>query len=154
MKKMCFLIISLFVVFVVSGCGNNNSNTKVLSCSGVTPGNNMSADSSIEYTFENDKLTKTKIEVMFKDITVNNLSTVWDTFKTQFTEQNKPVEELGFKRSVKADDKNYTFSVIMEIDFKTITKETMEKYGVEDYSLKTYDELKKETTSDGTFSCK
>lgn len=152
MKKMCFLIISLFVVFVISGCGNKN--TKVLTCSGVTPGTNMNAASNLEYTFENDKLSKAKIEIIFKDITVSNLSLVWDTFKTQFTEQNKPVEELGFKRTVKSDDKNYTFSVIMEIDFGKISKEVMDKYGIEDYSSKTYEELKNETVSDGTYSCK
>lgn len=94
------------------------------------------------------------MEVVFKDITVDNLSSVWDTFKTQFTEQNKPVEEPGFKRTVKADDKNYTFSVIIEIDFEKISKKTMEKYSIEDYRSKTYDELKKEATSDGTLSCK
>ena len=152
MKKISFLVIALFVVFVVSGCGN--SNTKVLTCSGVNPGNNMNAAGNVEYTFKNDKLSKAKIEATFKDITIDNLSSVWDSFKTQFTEQNKPVEEVGFKRTVKSDDKNYTFSVILEIDFEKITKETMEKYGVEDYRSKTYEEIKKETTADGTFSCK
>lgn len=152
MKKMSFLIISLFVVFIISGCGN--SNTKVLTCSGVNPGNNMDAAGTTQYTFENDKLSKVKMEVTFQDITVDNLSSVWDTFKTQFTEQNKPVEEMGFKRTVKADDKNYTFSVIIEIDYEKISPETMKKYDIEDYSSKTYDEIKKETTSDGTFSCK
>lgn len=152
MKKIGFIIIFLFVVFVVSGCGN--SNTKVLTCTGVSPGTNMNAASNVKYTFENDKLTKTKIEVTFKDITVDNLSSLWDSFKTQFTEQNEPVEELGFRRTVKADDKNYTFSVIMEIDFGKITKETMEKYGVEDYSLKTYNEIKEEMLSDEIYSCK
>lgn len=152
MKKICFLIIALFGVFGVSGCGNNN--TKVLTCSGVNPGTNMNAAGNVEYTFENDKLSKAKIEVTFKDITLNNLSSAWDTIKTQFTEQNKPIQEPGFKRTVKSDDKNYTFSVIMEIDFGKISKETMEKYGVEDYSSKTYEELKKETIADGTFSCK
>lgn len=48
-KKVKFFIISLFIVFVVSGCGN--SNTKVLTCSGVTPGNNMNAAENIKYTF-------------------------------------------------------------------------------------------------------
>ncbi len=152
MKKISFLILSLFVIFVVSGCGKDS--TKVLTCTGVSPGNNMNAASNIEYTFENDKLTKAKIDVEFKDITVNNLSSVWSTFKTQFTEQNQPVEEIGFKRTVKADDKNYTFTVSMEIDFEKITKEIMDKYGVEDYRTKTYDEIKKETTADGVMSCK
>jgi len=140
------------VILVISGCGK--SDTKVLTCSGVSPGNNMNAASTVKYTFENDKLSKTKIEVTFKDITVDNLSSVWDTFKTQFTQQNEPVEEEGFIRTVKADDKNYTFSVIMEIDFEKISKETMTKYGIEDYSSKTYEEIKEEIVSDGVFSCK
>lgn len=152
MKKISFLVIALFVVFVVSGCGN--SNTKVLTCSGVNPGNNMNAAGNVEYTFKNDKLSKAKIEATFKDITIDNLSSVWDSFKTQFTEQNKPIEEVGFKRTVKSDDKNYTFSVIIEIDYEKITKETMEKYSVEDFRSKTYEEIKKETTADGIFSCK
>ena len=141
MKKFCYLISYLFVLFMVSGCGNN---TKVLTCTGMNLGNNMNAAATANFTFENNKLSKNKVEVVFKDITVDNLSSVWDTFKAQFTEQNKPVEVPGYKRSVKADDKNYTFSVIIEIDYNKISKETMDKYGVQDYGLKTYDEIKEE----------
>ena len=152
MKKINFLILSLFVMFIVSGCGK--SDTKVLTCSGVSPGNNMNAASSVKYTFENDKLTKVKADVEFKDITVDNLSSVWDTFKAQFTAQNEPVEEIGYKRIVKADDKNYTFTVTMEIDYEKITKDIMDKYGIEDSKTKTYDEIKKSATKDGVMSCK
>ena len=152
MKKISFLMVALFIMLVVSGCGNGN--TKVLTCSGENPGNNMNAASNIEYTFKNDKLTKAKIDVVFKDITVDNLSSVWSTFKTQFTEQNQPVDEIGFKKTVKSDDKNYTFTVSMEIDFEKITSDVMDKYGIEDYRTKTYDEIKKETTADGIMSCK
>ena len=42
----------------------------------------------------------------------------------------------------------------IKIDFTKISKATMEKYGVEDSSSKTYDEIKKETTADGIFTCK
>ena len=42
--------------------------------------------------------------------------------KDQFTEQNPPVEENGYKRTVKADDKNYTFTVGIEIDYEAISK--------------------------------
>lgn len=152
MKKIVFLVIFLFIFFGISGCGT--SDTKVLTCSGVTPGTNMNAAVNIKYTFKNNKVSKTKMEAVFKDITVDNLSDVWETFKVQFTEQNQPVEEIGFKRTVKADDKNYTFSVIIEADFEKISKETMEKYDIEDYSSKTYEEVKKEAISDGNMSCK
>lgn len=140
MKKIYYMFACLFVMFIVSGCDN----TKVLTCTGTNPGKNMNAAAIANFTFENNKLSKNKVEVVFKDITVNNLSSVWDTFKDQFTEQNKPVEVPGYKRSVKADDKNYTFSVIIEIDYNIISKETMDKYGVEDYGSKTYDEIKEE----------
>lgn len=150
--KIKVLIFSLFVLFIMTGCGTNKN--KILTCSGINPGTNMNADSKIKYTFENKKLTKANIEVIFKDITVDNLSSMWDNIKTQFTEQNKPVTELGYKREVKADDNNYTFSVIIEIDYNNISKEIMKKYGVEDYRSKTYEELKTTTTTGGIFSCK
>lgn len=151
MKKIIYLLISLFVVLAVSGCGKN---TKVLTCSGITQGNNMNAASNVKYTFENDKLVNAKIDVTFQDITVNNLSSVWGTVKTQFTEQNQPVEETGYKRTVKADDKKYTFTVSLEIDYEKITKEIMDKYGVEDYTTKTYDEIKEEATKNNAMTCK
>ena len=145
MKKIGFIIVSLFVIFMVSGCG---SSTKVLKCSGITPGTNMNADSKVEYTFENDKLSKSKIVVDFKDITISNLPSVWENFKKQFTEQNSPAEADGFKRTVEADDENYIFSVIIEIDFNKITEETMEKYSIEDFRNKTYNEVKESTENE------
>lgn len=151
MKKLYFLVVFLFAVFVITGCEKNDET--VLTCSGASPGNNMSASSNVEYTFKNDKLTKAKIDVEFKDITIDNLSSLWNTLKTQFTEQNQPVEEIGFKRTVSADDENYIFTVSMEIDYEKITKEIMDKYGIEDYTEKTYEELKDEATADGTMTC-
>lgn len=149
MKKMCYVFTCLFVMFMVSGCGN----TRVLTCTGTNPGNNMNADANAKYYFKGDKLSNFEVEVVFKDITVSNLSSVWNSLKSQFTEQNKPVEEPGYKRSVKSDDKNYTFSVIIEVDYNKISKETMDKYGVEDYSSKTYDELREENALEN-LTCK
>ena len=152
MKKMNFLFVALFIVLTVCGCGNNN--TKELICSSMSPGNNMNAYAELKVTFENDKVTKAKTDVVFKDITVSNLSSVWGSLVTQFTEQNKPVEETGFKRTVSSDDKNYTFNVTIEIDYEKITEEIMKKYEIEDYTDKTYEEIKNEMTKDGTMTCK
>lgn len=138
MKKIYYVFVCLFVMFMVSGCGN----TRVLTCTGTNPGNNMNAYADAKYYFKGNKLSNFEVEVVFKDITVDNLSFVWDSFKEQFTEQNEPVEESGYRRRVKSDDRNYTFSVIIDVDYNKISKETMDKYGVEDYSSKTYDEIK------------
>ena len=151
MKKI-ILIITIAIFLFVSGCEKNN--TKILTCTGMNKGNNMNAYSKIKYIFRNDKLVGSNLEVVFKDITVDNIASIWETAKTQFTEQNKPTEEVGYKRTVKSDDKNYTFTVIIEIDFEKISKETMEKYEVQYTSDLTYNEVKEETISDGTFTCK
>ena len=151
MKKIGLTIFCLVIVLIVTGCGN--SNKKVLSCTGLSEGNNMNASADIKYTFENDKLTKAQTAITFQDITVANLSKVWDTFKSQFAEQYPKVEEPGFKQITKTDDKKYTFTVEMDIDCYKISKETREKYNIEDYQGKTYNELKKEAEEELNFKC-
>ena len=152
MKKILFLIIALFSVCILSGCGKND-NIKILKCSGVNKGNNMNAYGEVKYTFKDDKLSKAELTATFKDITIDDLSSQWDSIKTQFTEQNEPVEEVGYKRLVRSDDKNYTFTVLLEIDFEKISKETMEKYEVSYSKDITYEEVKKDTEEEGTFVC-
>lgn len=151
MKKFVFIFSCLFVLVGISGCGS----TKVLECtSGKTPGNNMSASGNVKYIFKNNKLSKAEFDVVFGDITIDNLSSYWDSFVAQFTEQNKPVSEPGFVRTVKSDDENYTFTVSIEIDYDKISQETMEKYDVDDIGSKTYNEIKELATSDRNMTCK
>ena len=150
MKKISFLIISLFVMLTVSGCGN----TKVLTCISEEKGNNMNGVATVKYTFKNDKMTKAKIEATFKDIQMDDLATNWDTYKAQLTEQNKPIKEKGFKRTVKSNDKKYTFTVNIDIDFTKVSKDTMDKYGILDYSSRSYDEVKEEMNASGSMTCK
>ena len=151
MKKIGLIVIALVLMVVLAGCKEKNA---TLTCSTSTKGNNMNAASDVTYTFVNDKLTKSKIEVVFKDITVDNLDLVWDAFKTRFTEQNKPVEVAGFKREVKADDTSHTFSVLIDIDYSKISKDTMKKYEIEDFKDKSYKEIKKIATENDGMTCK
>lgn len=152
MKKFLFFVLCLFTIVFISGCGNNN--IKVLRCSGTNRGNNMSAQGEYVYKFKNDKLIKLNAIVTFKDITVDNLSSVWDSVKAQFNEQNYPTEEKGYKRTTKADDKNYTFTVILDIDYEKISKESMKKFEIsEDTTKKTYEEIKKESI-ESSMTCK
>ena len=162
MKKIKILLISLFIIIFISGCGNTDnkksntttSDTKVLKCTNVNDGTNMKAYSNVEYYFTDDKLKSSYIEVDFKDITVDNLSAVWDTFKKQFTEQNKPTNEDGFVREVKADDDNYIFTVTIKVDFDKITDEVMQKYSVKNYANYSYDKILQEAIKDGKTTCK
>lgn len=149
MKKVSIFVVSLMLL-ILTGCSDK---TEVLRCSGKTAGDNMNAASKVEYVFKNKKLSTSKIDVTFQDITVENLDTFWETFKTQFTEQNKPVEVEGYKRSVSADDENHTFTVTIEIDHNAISDETMKKYSIENYNDKTYDEIKKITLEEDNWTC-
>lgn len=151
MKKICSIAIVLVMLIVLAGC---KSKTQELTCTSTTKGNNMNADTSVTYTFEDDKLSKADLEVVFKDISVANLDTVWESFKTQFTNQNKPVEIDGFKRTVKADDEKHTFSISMEIDYSKISKDTMKKYQIDDFKNKSYNEVKKMAVETDKMTCK
>lgn len=152
MKKFLFLAIFLFTIVFVSGCGNKN--IKTLKCTGTNRGNNMSAQGEFTYTFKNDKLVKLNAVATFRDITVDNLESVWDSFKAQFNEQNYPTQEVGYKRTTKANDKDYTFTVTLDVDYEKISKETMKKFEIDEDSVnKTYEEIKKESL-ESNMTCK
>ena len=151
MKKTLLILIGLFLVVMVSGC----STEKTLTCTSKTKGTNMNAYGKWELVFKNDKLTNTKLTATFKDITVADVDKYWDSYKKQFTEQNKPVKETGYKRYVKSNDKKHEFSVIIEVDYNKISKDTMKKYSINDYKNKSYKKTKKEILdADSSMVCK
>lgn len=166
MKKMIYVVLAIFLVLVTCSCkkGNNNKvektnndtnvGVRMLVCSGMNEGNNMNAYSNIRYVFRNNKLSRATMNATFKDIEVDNIASVWDSMKAQFTEQNAPVEEAGYRRTVRADDKNYKFTVSINIDFDKITEDIKSKYEVTYNSDMTYDEVLKKTTEDGNITCR
>jgi uncharacterized protein YxeA len=42
----------------------------------------------------------------------------------------------------------------IDIDFTKVSKDTMEKYGILDYSFRSYDEVKEEMNASGSMTCK
>lgn len=151
MKKIKILSLLFLVMLLVTGCG---SNTKKLTCTMNSPGTNMNAASTVVYTFDEDgKLLTVKGDVDFKDIEIDDLESNWPNIVEQFVSQNEPVEEEGFKRTVSSDDNNYIFTVTIEIDYSKVSSETLMKYSSEDYSKKTYDEIKELSESEGA-TCK
>ena len=153
MKKKILIVLALFVLLFTCSC-KKDDNIKVLKCSAMTKGNNMNIYSDIEYKFVDNKLSRFIMDATFKDIEIQNLSSIWDSIKTQFTEQNAPVSEKGFKRTVKSDDKNYTFTVSLDVDFEKIPDEVKDKYEVTYDNNMTYEEVLKKTTEDETVTCR
>ena len=70
MKKYVFIILSVCILGVLTGCGKNN--TKTLVCTSTNHGNNMNAKAEAKYTFKDDKLKKFSAVVNFKDITLDS----------------------------------------------------------------------------------
>ena len=155
MKKIGLFIMALFLVISVSGCGSKTKkdDTKTLTCTNTEKGDGMTAVGSAEYKFSGKKLKTVKATFTFKDFEIDNIDKVWKEITKQLTEQNDAVKDNGYVRTVKTDDKKHTFTVIIDIDFNKISKETMEKYEVEDYSDKTYEDLLKEAEDTG-MTCK
>ena len=141
MKKFSLFLLAIVLTIVISGCGKTNE--KILECNIFSEGNNMNAYGKIKYVFKNDILETGNVEVIFKDITLDNLDYWWDSIKKQFSEQNKSVTIDGYKRSFKSDDKNYSFTVNVEVDYTKISDTTLNEYNIEDYRGKSYDEVKK-----------
>ncbi len=153
MKKVLSVTAMVLVgIFFLTGCGNE----KVLECSMKNVGNNMNAYGNIKYTFKNDKIVSQHSVIEFKDITVPNLDQVWDTYVEQFTEQNKPADEVGYKRTVKSDNKNHTFTITLDVDYSKITSQVMNKYGInEEEASVSYDDMKRSMLDNpDTISCK
>lgn len=152
MRNKFWLLFILLMVILISGCGK--SNEKKLECTTFSEGTNMNAYGTLKYTFKDDIVQKSYIEVVFRDITLDNLENVWDYIKQQFSEQNSPVDVPGYKRSNKSDDKNHTFTVNLEVDFTKISDSTLNEYELEDLRGKSYDEVKMITEKSGETTCK
>ncbi len=152
MRKKSLIISILLIVILITGCGK--SNEKKLECTMFSQGTNMNVYGTVKYIFKDDIVQTGKVEAVFKDITLDNLENVWGTIKQQFSEQNSPVDVSGYKRSNKSDDKNYTFTVNLEIDYTKISENTINEYGLEDLRGKSYDEVKKITEESGEATCK
>lgn len=152
MKKLfCISFLFLFVC-ILTGCDS----TKVLECTVKSAGNNMNVYGNIKYIFKNDKIVSQHSVFEFKDIIVSNIDENWNSYVEQFTKQNKPVEDVGYKRTVESDDKNHIFKIILDVDYTKITKDVMNNYNLDaEYVNLTYDGVKKSMLDNkDTISCK
>ena len=152
MKKITLLFVALVSILVIAGCGNSNERT--LTCTSTTSGNNMEVEGKTIYTFKNDKLVNAVWNATIKNITVDNLDSLWPTFKAQLESQNVEINAEGIKRETTADDKNHAFNVKMEVNFEKISNKLISENNLDMYKDKTYDELKKYSEETEKQTCK
>ena len=152
MKRITYLFIVLVSILVITGC--SNSGKSVLTCTGTKKGNDMDAEGKIVYTFKDDKVYTVNLDVTFKNMTAENLDSLWPTFKAQLESQNQEVDVDGLKRKITVADKKHEFNVKMEIDFEKVSDELIDENNLNIYKDKTYEEVKKYTEETDQLTCK
>lgn len=151
MKKIFLGALIICFLFLVSACGLNE---KTLSCSSNNEQNNIIINGKSIYKFKDDKLSTGYYDVVFKYNKVNNVDSLWASFKSQLEEQNEEVDIKGYKSTINFNDKNYEFSAKANIDFEKISDDDLKKYNLSQYKNKSYDELKEYLEKEEKQTCK
>ncbi len=150
MKRILFVSLVFFMAFIVTGCGDK----KVLTCNGTKNGSGVKGVITSKYTFVKDKLSKSTVEIKYKDFDQTVISTAWDTVKEQIKEQQPELNKNGLSRTLKFDDNKHEITLKLEIDFEKVSQEDYLEYASEDYRNITYDELKAELSKEEGITCK
>lgn len=151
MKKLRLFGLVALVALLATGCGEKKL---VCTMSDDAGGLGITMDEKMTVKFKNDKVSSVNMNVTAK-VENEELKTYWSTFATEFTNEYPETDKDGLKVSTKSDDKNYTFSVNVDVDVEKASKEDLEKYDLDSLLEETgnMDEIKK-SLEDGGFNCK
>ncbi len=150
MKKVCMLILSLFVMVLFTGCGEVLEKEQKLVCTSTENDDDMSTEQVISMTYKNDKLNHMTMEVNTK-ITNADAKEYWGHFKESMDEDNKEFNKDGVSLTVSYDDDNYEYKTVLDIDVLNASEEVLEEQGFEDLKEDntTIEENKKLAEEDG-----
>lgn len=153
MKKISMVLFGLTAIVLVTGCGAQNTEQKLV-CTSTEAEDGMNIEQTISMTFKNDKLNHMTMDVNSK-ITDKDVKNNWDMFTQYMDEQNKETEKEGISLKVTKDDKNYEYKVTIDVDLEKADKEALETYELSDLldDNSTLEDNKKSAESDG-FTCK
>ena len=147
MKKV--ILISLLTILLVTGCGNNKKEEKLV-CTTSQTENGITINNVVSMIYKNNKLKNMKLEVSTKLEDVI-LQENWENFKVSMGEVNKEFDKDGVSLKVQKDEENYIYKIIYDIDIQNATQEALERYGFE--SLKkdksTLESTKRKAEKDG-----
>ena len=147
MKRFKTLLIVVIGVFCLTGCGG-----KKLTCSQSATEEGMKTNVEVTLKFSGDEVSNIKM-VMDYQAESEELKGSWSMYTGVLDGMFKEMDgKDGVKYSSKADDKNFKYSLTLDIDPSKVAKEVSESLDLEDLKG-TYDTVKKEAEAAG-FTCK
>lgn len=152
MKKLKYLVIMLFAIIFVTGCG---SNEKTLTCTNTEEESGLKMKQTIVMNFKDDKINNVKMTVD-NEATDDLIKENWDMFASALDQQfNTDEETKGVKLTTSNDKDTYNYSVSIEVDLNEANEESLALYDMEDIadSDESYEDVKKSAEEDG-FTCK
>lgn len=153
MKKLKYLVIMLFAIIFVTGCGS--SNEKTLTCTNTQEESGLKMEQTIVMKFKDDKVNYVKM-TLDNAATDDLIKENWDMFASVLDEQfNTDEETKGVKLTTNNNKDTYTYSVSIEVDVNEADEESLALYDMEDIadSDESYEDVKKSAEEDG-YTCK
>ncbi len=149
MKKFRKIFLSLFVIFLMTGCVGEEKE-KVLVCTSTENEEEMSIEQVISMTYQNDKLKHMTIEIN-TTVTSPDAKTNWEQFKKSMNEENEEFTKDGVSLKVYTDDQNYKYNTILDIDVENASEEVLKEQGFDDLKNdnSTLESSKEDAESDG-----
>lgn len=152
MKKFKLLLVVVMVAILTTGCGS----TKKLSCSMDQSMMGINMGLNVSFKFKNEKVSNLTMKITMKAEN-DAIKEGWSDAVASLNEQYKDESAEGVKLSTKNDDKNYTYTVTLDVDLNKASKESLEKYDLDEFydiaKEKTdIEEVKKSAEADG-FKC-
>ena len=148
MKKVCLIILSLFALTLITGCGN--SKEQKLICTTTESEDGMSFESVISMTYKDDKLKHMTVELNTK-VTDSTIRENWEQYKEYMNESNEEFDKDGVSLKVTTDDKNYEYTTTLDIDVENAGEDILKEQGFEGLKQdkSTLEESKKDAEEDG-----
>ena len=149
MKKIKMIFLCLLAVVLVTGCGAENKEKKLV-CRTTEEEEGMSIEEVISMTYKNNKLNHMTMEVN-TTITDSDVKDNWEAYKEFMNEDTEEFSKEGISLKVNVDDDNYKYNTILDIDIEKASEEDLEEQGFE--GLKddnsTIEDSKKTAEEDG-----
>ena len=154
MRKISMLFLSLMVIILITGCGQNEEKKEQkLVCTSVDSSDGMNSEQIISMTYKNDKLKHMTMEVN-TTIVDDVVKESWDLFKESMNKDNEEFSKDGVSLTVSVDDENYVYKTALDIDIENASDEVLKEQGFDGIKEDntTLEENKKLAEEDGA-SC-
>ena len=158
MKNIKFLAFTFAALTLLTGCGEKEETKKeekneVINCTISNEENGLETFQNIDIEHKNDEIKVITLTFDFKT-TDEEMKDVWDEYVTLLDSIYPEQDKDGLKIETENDDKNYIYTIVIEVDLENATDEVLEELGFENiFEIEDVEELKQELENEG-YTCK